>query len=64
MFKLDIDLKHDFYLNSVRLDVCKRFITFASVQIWSSLPNNIKSVPTLPLFESLMFRYLICNNCN
>ena len=25
--------KHDFYLNSVHFDVCKRFITFAGVQI-------------------------------
>ena len=25
--------KQDFYLNSVRLNICKRFITFAGVQI-------------------------------
>ena len=25
--------KHDFYLNTVRVDVCKCFITFARVQI-------------------------------
>ena len=34
--------KHDFYLKSVRLDVCKCFVTFAGVQKWS---DNIKSAP-------------------
>ena len=56
--------KHEFYLNSVIWDICKRYITFACVQIWSSLPDNIKSAPTLPLFNSLMFNDLICNYCN
>ena len=26
--------KHDFYVNSVRLDVCKGFVTFAGVQTY------------------------------
>ena len=56
--------KHDFYLNTVCLDVCKRFITFAGVQIQSSLPDNIKSAPSLPLFKSLMLNDLIRIYCN
>ena len=42
--------KHDFYLNSARLEVCilclnTCFITFASVQILSSLRNNLNLLP-------------------
>ena len=51
--------KHDYYLKSVHLDVCKRFIFFAGVKNWSSLSNDIKCAPSLSVFKNVMFCNLI-----
>ena len=51
--------KHDYYLKSVHLDVCKRFISFAGVKNWSSLSNDIKCAPSLSVFKNVMFCNLI-----
>jgi hypothetical protein len=51
--------KHDYYVSSVRLNVCKRFISYAGVKNWSSLPDVTKYASSLSVFKNVLFNNLL-----
>ena len=45
---------HDFFLSRIRLNVCKRFITFSGVTVWSRLVIETKLSDCLQAFKTLL----------
>jgi hypothetical protein len=52
---------HDFFLPRIRLDVCKRFITFSGVTVWSRLDIETKLSICLHAFKTLLLTSLLSN---
>ena len=46
---------HYYFLPRVRLDICKRFISFHSVCVWLQMSNDIRCVNKLDNFKQLCF---------
>jgi hypothetical protein len=49
---------YDYFLPQVRLNVCKKFITFSGVQVWLKLPCILKSLSNLRDFKNSYFMML------
>lgn len=53
--------RNDFFLPRIRLDVSKKFVTFAGVQCWSKLPIDIKECNSVYVFKKMLYTLLSSN---